>query len=302
MNAARFRTLVQPCMIVVAMLLWPASSEAETITVCAVPEGDENRYMDVTVSAEMNGLPLDISTQQLTTGCVRVTLDQCTEAVIINVATEVTHRGVARCQPSPPALKIAMQTLRWDFIARAFGRHGSEQARQIGFDITGFEAEIAKASIALADMPPDARVANQALREALGRGDYATAQSKASEVATYLRLADEERLSLAYSSITYVAGFKAMGVDPLAPENPLVTVVGSPQSSFLVLSPEGRNVLQLYQQKRAIRARPGVWDYRTTATVSDIEKVAEDVQTFAVPPGLESGRLGIDRAGRLQLR
>lgn len=301
MNAIGFQSFIQSCTLVALMLLRAVPAEAETITVCAFPTGDENKFMDVTVTADLNGRPLKISAEALTTGCLRVSLDQCTDAVTIHVATEVTHKGNSRCQSTPPALKIAMQSLRWDYAAMALGLRGQDKLKRLGLDISSFETELESADSALADLSESAREADKALFAALDAGDYATAQLQANEVASYLRQAGKERLSLAYSSITYLAGFQAMGVDPLATENPLVMTTEDLRQIFLVLSPEGRNVLELYQTERAIPAQAGVWDYPTTAAVSHIDTVTDATEPAIVPPGLRAGQFAIDNAGRLLL-
>lgn len=302
MKTTRLLIFFQYTLVVAFFLPTTVAADTETITVCAHPEGDPNRFMVVDISAEMNNRRLDVSTERLTSGCISVSLEQCTASVTIKVFTEITHRGEAKCKPSPPDLRIAMQSQRWDYTARALGFLDQEKTSFLAFDSEGFEAALASSDSALADLPEDARKADTALFVALAAGDFAKAQRQANEVASYLRQADNERLSLAYSTITYVAGFNAMGVDPLARENPLVTTVGSVDPAFLVLSTEGGGLLKMYQTLRAVQSQPGVWDFPTTSTISNIQVPMDDFrkfETIVLPRGLRVDQVSIDDAGRL---
>lgn len=302
MKATRFRIFCKNALIVALFLPATLTADTATITVCAHPEGDQNRFMAVDIWAEMNNRQLDLSTERLTSGCIRVSLEQCTASVTIKVATEVTHKGEAQCKPSPPDLRIAMQAQRWYYTARALGLLDQEQTSYLAFDGEGFEAALASSDSALADLPDDARKADTALFVALAAGNFAEAQGHANEVASYLRQAENQRLSLAYSTITYVAGFNAMGVDPLARENPLVTTVGSADPAFLILSTEGKDLLEMYQTLRAVPSRPGAWDGPTAATVSNIQMPMDDFRSFdriVLPRGLKADQVSVDDAGRL---
>ena len=84
----------------------------------------------------------------------------------------------------------------------------------------------------------------------------------------YFRQADQMRASLAYSSITYLAGFNAMGLDSLSEQNPLVSAMGTDATPFLVLSQTGQDVLSAYQEDLDIKSKRGVWDFNTSFTIS----------------------------------
>jgi hypothetical protein len=150
--------------------------------------------------------------------------------------------------------------------------------------------------------------ADARLFAALSQQDFSTAQKHANLLAGYLRDASKNEISLAYSSITYVAGFRAMGLEALAPENPLVTTVGTTAQPWVVLSPEGKKILQIYQSKRLIGSTLGVWDYETTNVLSKIsngakqnsgQKSGGNSAFLPVPRDLDQDQFSIDEEGRL---
>src|SRR5690606_6758529 len=148
----------------------------------------------------------------------------------------------------PTPMLVAMRPNRVEILtASVADAHGNGLP---GFDRQGFIADIMRTETALPELPTEGRRSVNALYAALATGNYPEAQRHASETAAYLRGIEEVQLSLAYSSITYVAGFRAIGVDPLASENPLVSV--GPTPSSFILNKEGRDVLGLYQAARAI--------------------------------------------------
>jgi hypothetical protein len=288
----------------------PAMSEAQTeVKVCAHPKGYNTLYRTADITVRRNGeiLQLDAKPILLEGRCYSITLPVCNEEISIKAASSSDYFGVESCVSPPPLIKIAMSGDRWRVLTSAFG--ALEYGAVPGFDTARFQMEIAAAETVIADLPAPAQRAEAALYAALAEGNFSEAQQQANEVSSYLRQAGNDRLSLAYSSITYVAGFRAIGVDPLAVENPLVATMGATSSPFVVLSPEGQNVLELYQAERKIPAQVGVWDGPTASAISNIMRsgasVTEDptVQMIKpVPRGLQFGDFDIDNTGRMVVR
>ncbi|MFN3171218.1 MAG: hypothetical protein ACE37E_11055 [Hyphomicrobiales bacterium] len=260
--------------------------------------------MDADVRVLRSGAVIPITPQSLDDSCVRIDLPACDGAVTIEASIPRSYSGRSTCSTDPTPMLIAMQANRVEILNAAFADALSDGLP--GFDRQSFLAEMVRTEAVLPELSDEGRQAVGALYAALAAGNFPEAQRHAAEAAGFLRSIEEVRLSLAYSSITYVAGFRAIGLNALASENPLVAVGTNP--SFVLLSEEGRNVLELYQFARAIPAKPGVWDFATTANVSTVAPLAMDaasMQDFVnargaiAPQALGVNDFSIDETGRM---
>lgn len=280
-------------------LILPMKTNAETsIKVCAHPQGHVEYYMTARILAFRNDLPIAVSPYRLSDKCYQIGIPVCDNATRIEVTSGRTYSGKAACSGDPSPMLIAMEANREEIIMAAL--KSRNQPIGIGLDIKGFLATIGRTDAVISGMPDGARVADSKLYLALEAGNFATAQRQANELSGYFRESGNERLSLAYSTITYVSGFRAIGFDSLSVDNPLVTIVGSPDPSFAVISKEGKNLLQLYQFKRAVSGESGAWDFWTAKAVSTIEP-SPQIEVVAAPTESRWGDLIIDRSGRMVL-
>lgn len=282
------------------LLALPAMTKAQTlITMCAHPQGKESYFMDVDISVSQDGAIIDISSQKLTDKCYRIEIPICDDATKIEVISGRTYKGASVCKRVPSPMLIAMKASREVVVTALFGSLSEKWNYEFGS--ADFFATISGTEEALTHLSNEAKTADFKLYTALATNDYATAQQQANKLAEYLQLAGNERLSLAYHSITYVTGFRAIGFNALAEDNPLVTTVGSPDPSFVVMSAEGKKILGLYQRMRLIRATPGVWDHPTSTTVSTI-KSSLNGELIAAPTELNPDDFFIEDSGRMILR
>lgn len=254
-----------------------------------------------------SGATVPIAPQRLEDKCVRAELPACDDTITIEASIPRSYSGRSTCSIDPSPMLIAMQANRVEILTMAFGDTLGEGLQ--GFNEQAFLDEIARTEAVLPELPVKGQQSIDALYAALTNGNYPEAQRQAVEAAGFLRKADEERLSMAYSSITYVSGFRAIGLDALAVENPLVAVGRDP--SFVVLSEEGSKVLELYQSARTISAKPGVWDFATTDSVAAVVPLAVDstsmpntidVRGAIAPRSLGMNDFSIDAAGRMILK
>jgi hypothetical protein len=292
-------------------ILWvvPAVGLADsfTVTICAHPEGLPKWKIDADVTVMQNGAAIPVTPQPLDDNCMRVDLPVCDSAVVIEASVPRSYRGRAACSTDPSPMLIAMQANQVEILTIAFAETLGDGLP--GFDRASFLSEIARTEELLSELPVKGQQAVDALYAALATRNYPAAQRQATEVAGFLRNVGEVRLSLAYSSITYVAGFQAIGLDALASENPLVAV--GPTPSSVVLNEQGRDVLELYQSARAIPAQLGVWDFPTTASVATVtpftmQEISAQSSTGArgsvTPKALNINDFSIDAAGRIDFR
>ncbi|RNF33998.1 hypothetical protein [Paracoccus methylarcula] len=288
------------------VLVVPATTQADsiTVTICAHPEGFPKQTIQANLKVLRSGAVIPTTPQPLSDSCVRVDLPACDGTVMIEASVPRTYSGKLACSTDPTPMLIAMQADRVEILTASIADAWGDGLP--GFDQQSFIADIIRTDTILSELPVEGQQSVNALYAALAARNYPEAQRQASETAAYLRGIEEVKLSLAYSSITYVAGFRAIGVDALASENPLVSV--GPTPSSVVLNKEGRNVLGLYQAARAIPAEPGVWDSATTANIAtvislDAEGNAEDefmkTRGAIVPQAFSANDFSIEPTGRM---
>ncbi|TJZ89707.1 hypothetical protein FA743_18030 [Paracoccus gahaiensis] len=282
-------------------------ADGVNVIICAHPEGLPAWTMNADVRVLRSGAAIAITPQALENSCVRVDLPACDAAITIEVNVPRSYSGKSTCSTDPTPMLIAMQANRVEILTAAFADVLGDGLPS--FNRQSFLAEIARTEAVLPELPAEGRRAVDALYAAIATGNYPEVQRQAAEAAGFLRSVEEERLSLAYSSITYVAGFRAIGLDPLASENPLVTA--GPTPSSVVLNEEGRNVLELYQSARAIPAAPGIWDFATTASVANVTPLAMeetlrqdsiDARGAIAPQVMGVNDFSIDATGRMVLQ
>ncbi|WP_138464973.1 hypothetical protein [Poseidonocella sp. HB161398] len=276
--------------------------------------------MEVSITAIRNGTQIAVTSNQRLDKCYDVVLDSCDPEVRIHVKSGEFYKGSIECRSEPPPLEIALLADRIVMVTTLFS--GIDKNIP-GFDAAGFQFEFSQADAVIDGMPESAATADAAMLAALGAGDFPAAQRWANEMAALMHNAGYDRLSLAYSSLTYVTGFTAMGVDPVGGEGgPLVTAIGAPDAAFPVMTYEGRDVLELYQAGRQIPAKPGSWDYATSSTIATIDTVtAPDAtstpkwnspdfggfdtireNTISLPGKVTAEDVMIDQTGRFILR
>ncbi len=291
--------------VIVSAIPGVGQADIVTVTVCAHPEGLPAWTINADVRVLRSGATIPVTPQPLDDDCMRVDLPVCDGAVVIEAIVPRIYSGRSTCSTDPSPMLIAMQANRVEILAAAFA--DTMDSGLPGFDAQSFFTEIARTEAVLPALPVQGKRSYDALYAALASMNYPEAQRQATEVAGFLRNIDEIRLSLAYSSITYIAGFQAIGLDPLASDNPLLVVGATPSS--LVLNEQGRNVLELYQSAREIPARRGVWDFPTTASIATVAPLSmEEISTSAgargvsTPPALSIGDFTIDEMGRMDFR
>ncbi|MDQ0324613.1 hypothetical protein J2R99_000462 [Rhodopseudomonas julia] len=260
--------------------------------------------MNAEVKVLQSGATIEITRQTLNDRCIRANLPACDDTVTVEASISRSYSGRSTCSTDPTPMLIAMQANRVEILKESFADTLGEGLQ--GFNRQTFLAEVARTEAVLPKLPARGQRAINALYAALADGNYPEAQRQAAEAAGFLREVEEERLSLAYSSITYVSGFRAIGLDALASENPLVATGSNP--SFVVLSEKGRDVLELYQSARKIPAKPGVWDFPTSAKVATVEPATADdlhaqntteARGAIAPQSLDETDFFIDAMGRM---
>lgn len=243
-------------------LLIPAQLQAQAaLRVCIHPSGVDGYYMLAHISVIENGAEIQIKPVLLENKCYRVNVPDCTDAVTIKATSGRAYSGETTCRTKPTPLLLAMKADREEIISTSLGL--TTKTVSGGFNVNEFVSELKASDAALAKLPPKAKVANAKMYEALANRDYGAAQWHANEVAGLLRKSGNEKLSLAYSSLTYFSGFKAIGYDPLSPDDKLVTTVGSLSPKYVVLSPKGKKALTDFQLKYSVTQKLGVWDFKT---------------------------------------
>lgn len=100
-----------------------------------------------------------------------------------------------------------------------------------------------------------------ALIEALDRGDFGAASFFANENAALALRAGDTLLSTRYGLLSYDAGFRSMGVDPLVAELPLVA--NDAARDIYVMTAEGEQLMQQYHLQMG-RPAPTTWNNTTT--------------------------------------
>ncbi|MBT0779257.1 hypothetical protein [Paracoccus sp. pheM1] len=100
-----------------------------------------------------------------------------------------------------------------------------------------------------------------ALLDALDRGDFGAASFYANENAALALQAGDTLLSTRYGLLSYDAGFRSMGVDPLVAELPLVA--NDAARDIYVMTPEGEQLMQQYHLQMG-RPAPTTWNNTTT--------------------------------------
>lgn len=289
---------------IVAVVPTTALADSVTVTVCAHPEKYPTLNLNADLKVIQRGAAISIEFQPLDNRCFRAELPACDDTVTIEVSIPRSYSGRSACSIDPTPMLIAMRADHLEILTAAFADTLGEGLP--GFSRQDFLAEIARTEAILPKLPEEGQRSISALYAALADGNYSEAQRQATEAAGFLRSVKEERLSLAYSSITYVSGFRAIGLDALASDNPLVAVGVDP--SFMVLSSKGQDVLELYQTARKIPANPGVWDFATSASVATVAPSALDETSMQdamtergaiAPRSLDMNDFSIDAVGRM---
>lgn len=291
-----------------------AKAENTQIKVCAHPKGSEKNCRTVKIEVMQGGFPMKLpqAPRQGENKQYMITLPTCDSNVTIRAGSSDYYYGTATCRYEPQPIQIAMSGDRWEVIEAAFTP--TEVDDQFAFlkavpkfDWESFRNEINGTSDAIIDLPEEAQTSEANLYAALAEKNYAEAQKFASELAAYLRQDGEEKLALAYSSITYVSGFRAIGIDALAEENPLLTTSTEAKSSFVVMNEEGQKVLRKYQELQDVPGKRGVWDFATTTVVSDTPITMQEAEIEAgdfiraVPMDWETQAVSIDDLGRMRI-
>lgn len=283
-------------------------ANAVELEICAHQEGFQEKTLPADLKAIKNGLAISIKLQQMEDNCYQATLPTCDSDVTIQAKVDRTFFGSSECSIDPSPMQIAMIANKIEILTASFGDPDDLNLKD--FDTQGFILKIKHADEALEKFSEDGVKSVNSVYAALVARDYGTAQKEAAQVAALLLEAGEEGPSLAYSSITYAAGFRAIGLDAFAPENPLV--VAGPTDTTIVMNEEGRRVLDLYQDARSINSKRGVWDFATTSKISEIEPIRAgeklDIPTSIMdagavtPNSLSKSDFFIDKSGRLILK
>lgn len=277
----------------------PAEIEAQSVlNVCALMSDGSGQCEEATLVIYVDGFLVDNSIKKGMDNSIQVNLPKCDGTVKLVAILGRFYKGEAPCATDPSPLVISMDFLRDVRIALA----SYASAGQTGFDVNTLINTLESNLGVLATVSPRAAEVEEQLLSALDEGDLARAQGLANEASAILRSSNNLALSQTYSSITYIAGFRAIGIEPLSAENPLVTTIGTSAPSSVVLSPAGRSVIEAYQAERGLAARAGVWDGPTARAISETLS-APNMPAVAVPsPGLRPGDFFIDSTGRMILR
>ncbi|WP_319413726.1 hypothetical protein [uncultured Cohaesibacter sp.] len=267
----------------------PLLADPVEVTICAHPEGQETQFRSVDIRVIQDGFPVKLNPAPLQSmnHCYLLSLPDCRAEILIHAASSSYYKGSSPCRNEPQPIKIAMSPQHWQIAANALSlENGNTKFATLSgfprFDAKRFQKIIEKTNEVIAKLPADARIAEEQLFAALAEGDFSKAQNYANDLSEHFRKANEEGLSLAYSSITYIAGFRAIGIDALAPEKPLLTTAGTGVSSFVIMNNEGQDLLKEYQALREVRGKNGVWDYATTNAIAEIgSKVPSITETKA---------------------
>ena len=275
---------------------------ADEVIICADASGAGN-YISANFSVFYDGIRMDTKATLREDNCYSLSIPLCIETVKIRAISGQNYKGETFCSGDPSPLVVAMEWQRGTIIATAF--QNEDAATSQLFNATGLIEILENSDSVVLASAPEVRATENRFYAALSAQDYALAQREANEMASLLRQSGETGLSLAYSSLTYLAGFYAIGVEPLSPGNPMVSSIGSANDAYLVLTPEGQNVLSLYQAARALPEATGVWDFQTTravAAISDSRSVNVSESKPRVPtPGLLPGDLRINSRGGVLL-
>lgn len=276
------------CLACAAMAVLPTTVlAAESVTICV--KNPEDAVTNSEVDVIVNGVVANIEKQRMEDGCLRLKLVECSGSVVIRAKGNWIYKETeAVCSTDPTPLVIAMEYRDLPVVMAAFDPNGLVPS--------DFETELGsvlkESAPVLTALSPQAERTGILAMAALSDGDYATAQFYANEAASYLRQADRSDLSVAYSSLTYVTGLRAIGVDPFNPENPLVKASPDNVEAMVVLTDEGENVLKAYRNLTQITAAKAAYDFQTAKGIKSatsgafhgVEK-ATAAPPVAVPTG-----------------
>lgn len=109
---------------------------------------------------------------------------------------------------------------------------------------------------------------------AFTEGDLGTAAFFANENAALARNAGSNSLAIGYATASYDFGFRAMGVDPVTPANPLIAI-DERQNRIPVLTPDGAAILRTFNNTIGTND-PGTWSNQTTSALRDFEQSGID--------------------------
>lgn len=204
----------------------------------------------------INDNPNSVKTDRY--GIAVLVLDECNESVIIRADPEMSHLD----EPSKPCKGKSI-------ILTATSIYGSLAAAilNLGYD------DIAQHSAIAAER----HVAFLVARE---NHSFGVAAKNASEVSVLMKVSNPS-LAQAYSVLAMDSGYRALGVEPISPVNPLIAY--DPLQEIFVMTPQGRRIINAYNLRADLPQKD--WSGRTINRVALTTK-AFNFTEFIIPPAV----------------
>ena len=293
-------------------LMIPTNVIAENIKICAHPEGYISRFMHAEIKVFKDGAMIEVETDRLDDNCYSMKIKSCGKTTKITAISGKVYKGEASCRTKPQPLLISMEPQKIEILTSSFS--GIFDGKIQGLNSEGLLKNIITADELLSADAETKAVLAEFYAAAAAYND-ADAQKLANMIAGTLRSKGQTELSLAFSSLTYVAGFRAIGIEALAPDNPLLAVAGEPTSAYLVMNKTGQDWLESYQNRHTSNIDLGVWDYPTSeviakTTPSISETILKNPSAFedrteykaiAPPKNIDLQKLELGFDGRIKL-